>query len=193
MDNGLDRDVVIDRALKIPGWYPRENLERLWAIAHWAKRVQPEKLWALEVGTWYGRSAYVLGHVADVLYCIDTWKGLPQAPDDPRYKESLTTDMLWAVKQHLADIPAVLYLCQGTSTEELRNLPADTFGLVHVDGDHSSPVIDLDVKEAHRVTIPQGYICGDDYNEPDVKQAVETWLGRSRINVYMERLWWMQK
>lgn len=190
--------MIIDRyseavraADRIPGWYHPDQLRYLELLA--TTTVGPkEKI--VEVGTWFGRSAYVLAYVAALkegeLICVDTWRGLPQSPLDNRYEAALTTNVLHAARNNLAVFGATVRFEVGESSIVLPSIPTNYAALIHIDGDHSLPVVEEDVLSGWRIARKGGVICGDDYNEPDVQTAVRA-LGI--VPEVKGKLWWVVK
>lgn len=192
---------IVDHASQIEGWYPIEQLEVLYELAFQSAELAKHPYF-LEIGTWYGRSAYVLASIAKdfkgTLLCVDTWKGLVHDPTDPRYKVAETTNVLAAAKMNLAELADHVQFLPGDSRKVLRGFIAPVFDLIHVDGDHTSPVVDQDVGNAWRLIKPGGVVCGDDFNEAAVSFAVarqiplaET-IHKVKING-PNRFWWVQR
>lgn len=184
LETAPTRDEIVATALTIPGWYQKDRLDFLYALAWQARR--EAKAVFLEVGTWYGRSAYVLGAVANKLFCVDTWVGLPQDPTDKRYAD---VGVFEKAQEYLAPWPVMFV--PGNSKDILPPMADESFGLVHLDGDHTSPQVDQDVREGWRLTVPNGFLCGDDFDEYDVERAVRA-LGQP-YEVYLGKLWWIRK
>lgn len=180
---------IFTRATQIPGWYSREGLEQLASLAYGTLETAAR---FLEIGTWKGRSAYVLASVLSQvpggkLHCVDTFCGLPQSPTDPRYNESV----IEKTQQNLAGLPVELH--QMESPGILTVFEPQSFALVHVDGDHSYPVCEQDIFNGWWLLQNGGVLCGDDYDE--VKPSVER-LGRAfntKVFTFKEKLWWTIK
>lgn len=171
---------LLTKAESVPGWYPSEGLkELLWLVEPYSGKV------GLEVGTWYGRSATILAGCLAKLTCVDTWVGLPQAPDDPRYKYK--GDVLEAARKNLAGYN--VEFVTGNSNQVLFTFPHQSFDVIHIDGDHSNPTVTNDVLQAWRLLRKGGLLCGDDYDEPDVREAVHR-LRLRLLSVVNGRLWY---
>lgn len=96
----------------------------------------------LEVGSLFGESAKVLAHGGRVV-CVDLFEqGL----------ERFTANTIGC---HVTPF-------QGDSRLLLPLLPDHAYDLIFIDGDHTWPVVDNDLKQAKRLIRPGGVICGDD-------------------------------
>jgi predicted O-methyltransferase YrrM len=183
---------AVKGAENIAGWY---TIDRLRALELLARSSVGYKGKVIEVGTWLGRSAYVLAYAASLndgeLICVDTWRGLPQDPTDPRYEIARHTNLLAEARRNLSLFGDKVRFEVGESSIVLPSFPSGYADLVHLDGDHSHPVIDEDVESGWRILRPGGVLCGDDYDETDVWQAVAS-LGITP-DVYKEKLWWVVK
>lgn len=186
---------VLISACKIPGWYTKSGLAKLWELATEAARLSPRRA-LLEIGTWRGRSAYVLGQVAArhdmTLFCVDTWGGYPEGPQPPQYQtEGGLGNVLEDARRALEGLP--VEFIQMNSRDVLSVLPLGGFALVHVDGDHRSPQVDLDVFHGWWLTASGGILCGDDYEEvcPTVDALARA--VKQYPHVYEQRVWWFVK
>lgn len=177
------REEIIAYASTIQGWYPELNLEYLYAIGWWAKRnaiAQKRPSVFVEVGTWHGRSAYVLSQIADLLVCVDPYTG-----DDHLYVHAHIAYENAKVHLRQAGCCPVVFM-QAKSDVILPLLRTESAALVHIDGDHSDAAVRFDASEAQRIAISGGYVCGDDYGE--VANAVND----LHPEVYSGRLWWVR-
>lgn len=174
------------------GWYTKDQLRALELLAQSTLRPNDK---IVEVGTWLGRSAYVLAYAAAMvdgeLICVDTWKGLPQDPNDPRYKLSLHADVLAEARRNLSLFGKTVRFEIGESCIVLPSIPSGYAAVVHLDGDHSLPTVGEDVENGWRILREGGLLCGDDYDEPDVQDAVA--LIGIKPDVYKDKLWWIVK
>ncbi len=134
---------------------------------------------ALEIGSYEGASAcWLLTHVLDDpasrLTCIDPW--LPRAD-----KQSWDADMdaVFARFQHNINCTgkaASVTAQRGDSVRILPELPAASFDLIYIDGDHSEAAVYRDTREALRLLRPGGMLLWDDYFWSDgdtVKNGVD--------------------
>lgn len=178
----------VAKADRIPGWYPPSQLKQLSDLIYWWC---PEDAVALEVGTWLGRSAAVIAPQVSVLYCVDTWSGIPEKPDDDRYYHG---HVLEQTKKNLADLNIRnVQFVTGDSKEVLNQWPNEHFDFIHIDGDHGEPTVHLDMFNGWRLLKRGGVICGDDYREQPVRDAVAAWIRTEQLTVVDGRFWWGAK
>lgn len=164
---------VLARAETIPGWYPRDQLRMLYQLGQGREA-------KLEVGTWKGRSAYVLAASGGRLWCVDAWV------DSAAYPGGAAA--LAEARAALAEWPVVL--CVGPSDVVLSQFRSESFDLVHLDGDHRPRQFTQDLLESVRVIKPGGVICGDDYDEVACELLREARGWGWQVRVY-QRLWWI--
>jgi len=149
----------------------------LWDLAMTA--VTPGGL-AIEIGTWKGGSAVILGEVCRInrarLLCIDCF--------DPTVVGAIPFD---SVRQNLRGLP-ITYL-MGNSTEVVSLLGDGIADLIFIDGGHYMPVIEQDVVRYMPKLKPTGLYCGHDYTNPfQVREAVDRIIGRNNIALY-DSIW----
>lgn len=126
---------------------------------------------ALEVGSFEGRSATwllenVLTHENSHITCVDPFGDFLGISGDvlySRFKENIS--------QHRSRVTVV----RGLSQAVLRYLPVDTYGLIYIDGDHSSASVMTDAVLAWSLLKVDGIMIFDDYGtEADgVNKAVK--------------------
>lgn len=188
-----------EAAESIPGWGDRDHLVRLAGLAQTALRSGGL---AVEVGSWKGRSAYVLAaqcaKIGARLLCIDTWMPLPadhpHAADYARmeYRE-LSEDpeaVFAAFREHLATFAGLVEAWRGDSRRLHTQLPDGGVDLVYLDGDHSEPVIGQDLDHFWPKVRPGGVFCGDDWGQEGVTPAV---IARFPGVSVMGGLWWVRR
>lgn len=166
---------VLDKAEKIQGWMNRGELE-------WLSRAAYEAGSVIEIGCWKGRTSRVLAQsCSGTVHCVDTWKGsaeLPemqaQAANDSVYREfHKNTDGL-GIAVH-----------RGDSREMAKEIPQ--VGMVFIDGGHTYEQVKADLL-AYMPKATQ-LICGHDFPDPQVRQAVCELLGDVQV-VPGTRLWY---
>lgn len=176
---------VIQEAFQIEGWGVASHFSKLWDLGRQARKVGP---CFLEVGTWKGRSAYVLAALAERLMCVDTWKGVPERPDYSVYREAQTEDVLAQAKTNLARYGERVTFVQGDSRKVLPELPEGLFSLVYIDGDHAGATVTHDIVQGSRVLKPGGILCGDDHDENGIQNALA--FLELPVQVHEKKLWW---
>src|ERR1051325_4709866 len=186
----LDAEAVFARAEQIGGWLPRTpDMETLYALARLQER--PGGLF-LEVGSWKGRSSYILAAVAHAagarLVCLDTWHGYVNRSAPCFAEAEQDRDFIRHIKANLAEfgvaeatvnpgaLGATVTLWPGVSWDEARIMDNHQFDLVFLDADHDSPGFDQDVAAFWPKVRHGGVLCGHDYGHPDfpdVKRVVD--------------------
>src|SRR5690349_13242959 len=139
----------------IPGWMTKCELTVLEALASCI----PSEGILVEVGSYLGRSAWTFAqsvHPSVKVYCIDPW------PDNlfPKFKENVKT---------CPNIITIQDLSPRMAWD--KNVRPD---LVFIDGNHSYPHVDEDIKFWSQQLKKNGILCGHDfhYTWPDVCRAV---------------------
>lgn len=120
----------------------------------------------LEVGSWCGDSAVVLGNVAKSqnghLFCVDWWKGNPGTELAEIASKNDIYSHFWQrmVREGLGDVVIPLRGSSGIISEILRE---HTFDLVFIDGDHRYDAVFKDMLQYRTfVKRDKGILCGDD-------------------------------
>jgi hypothetical protein len=119
----------------------------------------------LEIGSWCGDSAIVLGEVAKRygghLYCIDWWKGNVGTDLEKIAGRSDVYSVFW---QRICEggLEDVIVPIRGRSDEVVNILGAETFDLIYIDGDHRFQSIRNDIAGFAPRVRNGGVLCGDD-------------------------------
>lgn len=158
-------------------WFAVHEPEWQSLLVSWAQ--QRGAINVLEVGSYEGASAcWLLNHLFhdpdSHLTCIDPW--LPRAD-----KHAWDADMnaVFARFQHNIECTgkaARVVAQRGDSATILPGLPAASFDLIYIDGDHSAAAVYRDTLAAFRLLRPGGLLLWDDYFWSDgdtVKQGVD--------------------
>lgn len=136
---------------------------------------------ALEVGSWKGRSSFVIASVCAEkearLTCIDTFTG-PELSlsDNQEAREMGAVDFFRTfIAKNLAGLP-VNYIINNSLAAH-KFIKNGSLAFCFIDGDHRSPVIEQDLKNFWPKVKKGGLFCGHDYNAgwPDVARAVN-WI-----------------
>jgi hypothetical protein len=119
----------------------------------------------LEVGSWCGDSAVVLGNVAKAngghLYCIDWWKG-NVGTDLERIANSRDIYSLFWERVCDAGLDDTIIPIRGSSKDVAEILAHEAFDLVYLDADHRFDCIMTDIKDFAPLVRSDGILCGDD-------------------------------
>lgn len=172
---------VIDifRALSIPGWMSEEEL-------HWLASTASSSYNVVEIGSFCGRSSRAIGDHLPAngnLYCIDSFKPFHCIPPvissseegEEIHKQFLTNmdDLLSSGKVSLlrmSSLQAVTYISKKPSWVDF----------LFIDGDHSYPVVSMDIVIWLPLMTKGGIISGHDYDIYEgVKRAVDERFGGS--------------
>jgi len=210
---------ILDRAEQVPGWFPREpDMRVLYTLA--SSVVRPQGM-LLEVGSWKGRSSYLLAAVAKAagarLVCVDTWAGYPdrdhrlghilaEARSDDRFIRHIRANLaefgVASVGEYLAGSSAwaegiTVVLDEGISWEQARFWADGALDLVFLDGDHDSPGFDRDIDAYWPKLRRGGLLAGHDYGHAeygDVRSVVDQAAVTRFGNLQVEEpIWWAAK
>ena len=164
---------VLDEAEKIQGWMSRAELE-------WLSRAAYESGSVIEVGSWKGRSTLAIALSTDgPVHVVDTWDGSPELP--AMQAEAADNKVFQEFRKNAG---ALVTMHRGDSVAQAAGLP--TVGMVFLDGGHT-----YEQKKADLLAyMPKAtkLICGHDFPDPHVRQAVVELLGDPQI-VPGTRLW----
>lgn len=186
---------ILYKSSKIQGWLMRGEPAILYELA--SRYIKRGGI-AAEIGSWKGKSSYVLANVCRkknaVLYCIDTFAGpendtlginnegeeLYEAAKDP--KSFFNNN----IKKNLAGLPVEFY--KMTSHRAAMKIKDKSLDFCFIDGDHTLPVIAEDIKDYLPKMKPGGVLVGHDYSyvenpRNDVKKTVDKLIGEKNITV----------
>lgn len=177
--------VNIERALTIPGWMSKEELE--W-LASEASRVQVNRI--AEIGCWHGRSTRALADnigANGVVFAIDTWNGPPETPEDVINVGIAAAHLPkdWALYQFKANMDGIngkLQIVQQPSIEAadlaVEAGDAGKFDLIFIDAAHDYENVKADIQAWLPLVRAGGVIAGHDYQSgwPGVVKAVNELL-----------------
>ena len=159
--------------LDLSGWVD----EHLQEVVHGALAGKIGPVWALEVGSWKGLSASILGKIlqdrqdGSTLLCMDTWLGSPEfytwGIDDPdrqvgplsTYQTFLTNMQRLGLMKTVVPFP----ISSDQGFEVLKYYGA-TFDLAYIDGSHEWAAVTRDIHNAWELLNAGGTIVGDDYD-----------------------------
>lgn len=170
----------------------------------------PQPQLVLEVGSWLGKSAIrSVSHYLNTLHwhdftliCVDTWLGsvehwLRDADHDshralsfengyPRlYDHFLSHIIVRGLQDHIQPLPQ-------TSVNAARILAAYElrFDWVFIDASHDALDVMVDMSMYWPLVNTGGVLCGDDWNWPGVKQAVEDFARDHCLRIYSSEHSW---
>ena len=171
----MTKDQIIKNAEKIDGWMLPGELE---AIYDACQSVLKKGSLAVEVGSYHGRSSYVIASVCKEkgakLICMDTFCGC--ASQDYLYvsttKEAIEEFIAKDIGKNLKGLP-VEYIV-GDSTETYKQIEDNSADYIFIDGEHYNPGVTKDIDNFWPKVKKGGTYSGHDYSEAfqDVLKAV---------------------
>lgn len=170
---------IIERAKQIDGFMPEGELQLLYDLAN--KYIQQGST-ACEIGTWKGRSAYVLASVCKEkgakLICIDTFAGATDRAYET-YKEALANPELFFkenAEKNLSEFLDIITFIKEDSQTAHTKLDNGSLDFCFIDGDHDEPAVSNDLYNYLPKMKIGGCYAGHDYfedNRNGVKQVVD--------------------
>jgi hypothetical protein len=150
----------------IPGWFdPRDAM--MWLVIDGLQRGAKVRGDLLEIGVFLGKSAVLLGYLAqpgETLTVCDLFEDEPEqdevAAEHERFYQGLSRERFEA--NYLRFHEALPDVIQGSSTEALAELEDESFRFIHVDGSHAYDVVREDVSTARRLSGPGSIVVFDD-------------------------------
>lgn len=176
---------AVESALRIPGWTSREELTWLYEVA--ADIVPPGSLIA-EIGSWFGRSAWVLASAMEggELHLVDPCMPVAVPGSLPSYDylmQARHLEGLTACLQTEDSMPDTV-LHRETSAAAAAQLAERRFGMVWIDADHSYEACLADIYAWTPLLQQGGIICGHDYGDvytEGVTRAVNQSFGEAHL------------
>ena len=159
---------AVDKALKIPGLYGRQESSFLYKLG----RIKSD---ILEIGCWRGRTTAILNQAANIykakLYSVDPFIR-PGARFDPASAEDWRQNL-----ERIGLVPQTLL--EMTSEEAFKQFSPDhEFGLVFIDGNHSFEAVTKDIELWSPKVKLGGILAFHDMWYPGatgVTKAITTW------------------
>jgi predicted O-methyltransferase YrrM len=161
----MTKEEIINEAEKIQGWMSHEELGLLYDLA---KEVLEKDSLAVEVGSWKGRSAYVIGHACKEkgakLICIDTFCGCESQKF--LYEESMKKGIEKFIDDNIAKNMAGLPVdfVVGNSIDIQECIVNGSLSFCFIDGDHFNPGVKQDLDNFWPKVKMGGIFAGHDYS-----------------------------
>ncbi len=160
----------------VEGWFQPVDVRMFFAVDR-AQRDAGTSGDILEIGTFAGRSAILLGGLlqpGERLVVNDLWEDLDHDPDQWHCfdRPAAQTTFEDNFRRFHSTLPRIV---AGSSTTALEGEPPSSFRFVHVDGSHEHEIVTVDVATAIRLSQPDGLIVFDDHmnvRHPGVAAAV---------------------
>lgn len=167
----MTKEEIIAKSEAIGGLSTHEEKEALWELSQ--KYIREGGL-AIEVGTWTGGSAVIIGEVCAQkgarLICIDSF-----STDMHGLGNGVMASPLESVINNTKGLP--IDFMAGDSTIFVNYLKSEIADLVFIDGDHHYPRVELDIRGYISTVRKEGMYCGHDYTNPcDVKAVIDEFL-----------------
>lgn len=169
----MTKQEAIQRSIQVGGLTSDLEKETLWDLA---MQYIPSGGIAVEVGTWTGGSAVIIGEVCRQkqakLICIDGF-----TTDMDGVRPPLSVPCFGAAVEHTRGLP--IYWMVGDSNIIFNFLRPGIADFVFIDGNHYSPGVDLDIAGYKPLVKKGGLYCGHDYrtDQFQVKEVVDRELG----------------
>jgi hypothetical protein len=158
----------------IRGWTTDKELKILSELAHLSYNV-------VEIGCWKGRSTKVLlDSCSGIVYAVDKWEGA----NDQSGAMVLLQDVYSEFVKNVGHYDN-LEIIKELSLDAAKKI--NSVDMVFIDADHSYEAVKADIE----AWLPKcnKFICGHDYDYPDVKKAVDEKFGEPK---YIDSLWWIE-
>jgi predicted O-methyltransferase YrrM len=175
----------------IPGWFDPASASVLQQLA--LQAMQPGGR-VVEIGSWAGRSTWVLAHVADrrdaFVLSVDHY---PEPPPGQDYSPEDEPAEAKARFHALYDRYHPLVVAHHVPSVEAAPAIPPGLDLVFIDGDHSYAAVRQDIQTWQPLVRSGGILCGDDYDpikKPGVVRAVDELLPARKI---IGRIWYVTK
>lgn len=168
----------IERARKINGWMTDEELV-------WLAREAGTHECIMEVGSYQGRSTRALGdNTAGTVYAVDDWKGLRTIDRDwwaKQTPESERENLYEIFSANIVDLmqsgKVIAIRCNHADTDKLH-LPIPD--MVFIDGSHDYESVKRDIETWLPRLVKGGLLCGHDFNQGPIQDAVKELLPGAR-------------
>jgi len=189
----LYEDIVpdIDQSSDVPGLIDQADLD---AIATIASNL-PDQSNIIEIGSFLGKSAVEWAKTSSEVYCIDYF----QMPIEAINKK-LNNPISGAItqfdifKHYTKNYPNIHPIIKKFDTK--FDLQFKNVGCVFDDSDHTEKTLELVFNYWWNKLLPNGFICGDDYNLPQVFTTVNKYatLFQLAVKTYPNsKIWAIQK
>lgn len=169
---------AIQKAERIGAFSTRTEKEAIWSLAQQYIR---EGGLAIEVGTWNGGSAVIIGEVCRQkharLICIDAFSS-----DIHGMGSGVHIDLFDLVLFNCKRLP-IDYMA-GDSKNFVNYLKPGIADFIFIDGDHRLPAVKVDIEGYWEALRPGGCYLMHDYGNPcDVKAVVDRFFTAEQIHL----------
>lgn len=170
---------------EIPGWFSDEDAAEYGRLLD---QIRPGEVVA-EIGSLAGRSSVFAAERIrpkfGKLLCVDMWQYGDELPTTGTevYIEAGWPNIWATFSKNIGghhDVITAIGKHSHDAAKLFRSLDAK-FGLVYIDGAHDYDSVKADVEAWTPLVRHGGIVCGHDYNDPEVKRAVEDSLGTVEV------------
>ena len=190
----------------IPGWFVQEDLFTQMVLSC----NDIDEYHFVEMGSWKGKSSTymaveILNSGKRIKFdCVDTWNGSEEHLD----KNNNSYEPLLEIPnglynefiKNIEPVKSVINPIRMSSIEASKLYKDNSLDFVFIDGAHDYVNVAQDVKHWFPKIKIGGYIAGDDYAWPSVKEAVNEYFGKKNVTSikapaynYAEQTWLVQK
>jgi predicted O-methyltransferase YrrM len=152
---------------------------------------------AVEIGSWSGNSAVIIGKVVErvfgKLYCIDWFKG--DETNDGHLKETsekIDVSSIFRKNIEYFNLSNTVELRIKSSTEASKEFEDNSLDFIFIDGGHSVKDVFNDILLWYPKLKSSRVICGHDFNMTAVKGAVYSIFKMEEVGIE-EDIWWVRK
>lgn len=211
--HGLD---VSNHKVDAEGWMS-DSFQYRFASFLDGKEIEGEKIHIIEVGSWKGLSAIVMGQILKKIgfkgqiICVDTWLGSPEfwttginelkmglslkLSENGGYPQVFYTFTKNVKKYELEDVivPFPISSVQGAEVLKYYGAQAD---IIYIDAAHEYQPVLMDVEAYWPLLKNGGFMFGDDYADwwPGVKTALYKFIDKNNLDLQVGgEIWWIKK
>lgn len=174
----------------VPGWAAFHNLY----INMVARAPMDRPSTFVEIGSWAGRSAALMGvEIINsgkpiTLHCIDPWvDGGPDLSATEHWKGMRDHKLIDLFRRNTKPVSSVIRMHHGLSEERYVDFEDYSIDFLMVDGLHTYEAVKQDIALYTPKMKHDGIMSGDDYTWPGVKQAVDEAFGKNAQITYLKR------
>lgn len=190
----------------IPGWFVQEDLFTQMVLSC----NDIDEYHFVEMGSWKGKSSTymaveILNSGKRIKFdCVDTWNGSEEHLDknNNSYEPLLEipNGLYNEFLKNIEPVKSVINPIRMSSIEASKLYKDNSLDFIFIDGAHDYFNVKQDVEHWFPKIKVGGYITGDDYAWPPVKEAVNEYFGIKNITTikaptynYAEQTWLVQK
>ena len=160
-------------------WYPPKKQQRLrQAIA-----ATPQTSGAIvEIGCWEGQSTTVItnGFAPEIIHCVDHWKGDLTNPHSGVAAKASERDVHAQFQINMQEGTAGNYVTHNCDWAVWAKSWTEPIRFLHLDAEHTYDQVTAQLRWAETSLTEIAVICGDDFNQGSVGEAVMDHTGLTR-------------